>query len=82
MTDLNNELPKALRDKGLTKASDNLKPGQEIRAESASTFVRIFFREELTQFLERYRKPTLEIDQCQVSEESTAGREAANDSYK
>ena len=76
------EIPASLRKLGITHVSDNLGPDQVIDPEKAATCTRIFFQQELQQFLERYQQRLQEETPCQVSEESTAGREAANDSYK
>jgi len=64
--------PKALRDKGLVKVSDNLEPGQKLKPKLVSAHLKIFFQQELLEFLERYQERQ-EKTPCQVSEESTAG---------
>ncbi|MCW7553632.1 hypothetical protein NX722_13545 [Endozoicomonas gorgoniicola] len=72
------EIPASLRKLGITHVSDNLGPDQVIDPKKAATCTRIFFQQELQQFLERYQQRQQEGIPCQVSEESIAGNQSKN----
>ncbi|MGI9278219.1 MAG: hypothetical protein ACR2PX_01105 [Endozoicomonas sp.] len=71
------DIPPALRKLGITTVSDNLEPEQVIDPKKASAYARIYFRQELMEFLQKYQERQ-ENDSCQY-DPNTSG-DALDDS--
>ncbi len=73
------EIPKDLRKRGIQRVTDNVAPGQVLDPKHVAKAARIFFKDELIEFLTRYQERQ-ENTPCQVSDPNTAGSDSPSDS--